>query len=129
MNLKLLREKQDIDSALEYIEKNKNRLLLPDQDVLSGLYGGKTKTVESIIYNLSERYLKLYNISLKNLDKRIDIDWVRKNTVIIHYCGRNKPWKDNYIGELDIFYKEYAQMVAEIEGSTNENTLKNTEDI
>jgi len=129
MNLKLLREKQDIDSALEYIEKNKNRLLLPDQDVLSGLYGGRTKTVESIIYNLSERYLKLYNINLKNLDKRIDIDWVRKNTVIIHYCGRNKPWKDNYIGELDIFYKEYAQMVAEIEGSTNENTLKNTEDI
>lgn len=129
MNLKLLREKQDIDSALEYIKKNKNRLLLPDQDVLSGLYGGKTKTVESIIYNLSERYLKLYNINLKNLDKRIDIDWVRKNTVVIHYCGRNKPWKDNYIGELDIFYKEYAQMVAEIEGSTNENTLKNTEDI
>jgi len=97
--------------------------------VLSGLYGGKTKTVESIIYNLSERYLKLYNINLKNLDKRIDLDWVRQNTVIIHYCGRNKPWKDNYIGELDIFYKEYAQMVAEIEGSTNENTLKNTEDI
>lgn len=129
MNLKLLREKQDIDSALEYIEKNKNRLLLPDQDVLSGLYGGKTRTVESIIYNLSERYLKLYNMNFKNLDKRIDIDWVRKNTVIIHYCGRNKPWKDNYIGELDIFYKEYAQMVAEIEGSTNENTLKNIEDI
>ncbi|WP_291564810.1 MULTISPECIES: glycosyltransferase family 8 protein [unclassified Clostridium] len=127
MNLKLLREKQDIDSALEYIEKNKNRLLLPDQDVLSGLYGGKTKVVDSIIYNLSERYLKLYNMNFKNLDKRIDLDWVRQNTVIIHYCGRNKPWKDNYIGELDIFYKKYAQMVAEIEGSTNENTLKNIE--
>jgi lipopolysaccharide biosynthesis glycosyltransferase len=93
MNLKLPREKQDIDTVLEYIEKNKNRLLLPDQDVLNGLYGGKTKTVEHIIYNLSEQYLTLYNINLKNLDNRISIDWVRENAVIIHYCGRNKPWK------------------------------------
>ncbi|WP_315122200.1 glycosyltransferase family 8 protein [uncultured Clostridium sp.] len=111
MNLKLLREKQDISSVFDYIEKNKNILLLPDQDVLSGLYGGKTKIIDSLIYNLSERYLKLYNMNPKNFDKRINTEWVRENSVIIHYCGRNKPWKDNYVGELDIFYKEYDEMV------------------
>ena len=37
----------------------------------------------------------------------IDLEWVRKNTVIIHYCGRNKPWKKNYIGQLGVFYQQY----------------------
>ncbi|MDU1350005.1 glycosyltransferase family 8 protein [uncultured Clostridium sp.] len=115
MNLNVLRENQKVDEVFEYIEKNKNRLLLPDQDVLSGLYGKKTKTVDSLMYNLSERYLRLYNMNLKNIDKRINLDWVRENTVIIHYCGRNKPWKDNYFGELDMFYKYYADSIDEIE--------------
>lgn len=111
MNLTLLREDQNIECVFEYIEKNKNRLLLPDQDVLSGLYGGKTKTVNSLIYNLSDRYLKLHNMKPKNFNNRVDLEWVKENTVIIHYCGRNKPWKDNYIGELDIFYKEVEDEV------------------
>ncbi|ARC85976.1 glycosyl transferase 8 family protein [Clostridium argentinense CDC 2741] len=134
MNLKLLREKQNIDSVFEYIEKNKNLLLLPDQDVLSALYGGKTKVVESLIYNLSDRYLKVHNMNFRNLDKRIDLDWVRENSVIMHYCGKNKPWKNNYFGELDIFYKEYAQMVAEIGKNITEDITEsilenNTEDV
>ena len=111
MNLKLLREEQNIKEVFEYIEKNKNVLLLPDQDVLSGLYGGKIKTVDSLIYNLSDRYLKLYNINPKNFDKRVNLNWVRENSVIIHYCGRNKPWKDNYIGELGILYKELKKEI------------------
>lgn len=40
------------------------------------------------------------------LEKDMNIDGVRKHSVIIHYCGRNKPWKPNYIGQLDVFYKE-----------------------
>ena len=29
-----------------------------------------------------------------------------EGTVIVHYCGRNKPWKNKYIGALDIFYED-----------------------
>ena len=39
-------------------------------------------------------------------EKDMTLDWVRKNAVIIHYCGRNKPWKENYKGILDVFYRE-----------------------
>jgi lipopolysaccharide biosynthesis glycosyltransferase len=39
-------------------------------------------------------------------DERVNIGWVRKNTVIVHYCGRNKPWKDTYHGRLGCFYRE-----------------------
>lgn len=41
-------------------------------------------------------------------EKELDMDWVRKNSVIIHYCGRNKPWKSNYVGQLGRFYLETA---------------------
>ena len=39
-------------------------------------------------------------------EKSLTLDWIRENTSIIHYCGRNKPWKENYTGYLDVFYKE-----------------------
>jgi lipopolysaccharide biosynthesis glycosyltransferase len=39
-------------------------------------------------------------------EKTLTLDWVRKHSVIIHYCGRNKPWKENYIGVLNVFYNE-----------------------
>ena len=38
-------------------------------------------------------------------EKVLDLDWVRAHSIVIHYCGRNKPWKENYIGNLDVFYK------------------------
>ena len=55
-------------------------------------------------YNLSDRVLNQYN-AVKGRRKR-DIDWVRRHTVIIHYCGRNKPWKSEYHGALGVFYNE-----------------------
>ena len=51
--------------------------------------------------------LSLYNI--KHPNEKIDIEWIRKNSVIIHYCGRKKPWKENYMGSLGIFYSELVQ--------------------
>ena len=40
-------------------------------------------------------------------------DYAWENSRIIHYCGRNKPWKDNYLGQLDQFYHTYAQMLGQ----------------
>ena len=31
-----------------------------------------------------------------------------RNGVIVHYCGKNKPWHENYRGVLDVFYREIA---------------------
>ena len=42
------------------------------------------------------------------LNEIIDLDWVRKNAVIIHYYGDNKPWKENYKGILNVFYDELS---------------------
>ena len=102
MNLNLLRKEQNFDDVFRFIEKRKNFLILPDQDIISSLYGSKIYALDTFRYNMTERLYKLHAPSEKDLD----LDWVRKHSVIIHYCGRNKPWKDNYSGQLDIFYKD-----------------------
>lgn len=102
MNLKRLRKEQNYEDVFDFIEKRKSFLMLPDQDIISSLYGSKIFALDTFRYNMTER---LY-LQHAPFEKDLDIDWVRKNSVIIHYCGRNKPWKRNYRGQLDVFYNE-----------------------
>lgn len=104
MNIERLRLEQKIEEVYEYIEKNKNNFTLPDQDILCGLYGDRVKLINQYIYNLSDRMIVIKNITSKD---KIDLNWVKYNTVIIHYCGRNKPWNKKYRGILDCFYNEH----------------------
>ncbi len=102
MNLKKLREEQRTEDVFEFIEKRKNYLVLPDQDIISALYGSRILALDTFRYNMTER---LYMSHLP-FERGFDLEWVRKNSVIIHYCGRNKPWKSNYMGHLNVFYNE-----------------------
>ncbi len=107
MNLSLLRREQNMDDVFRFIEKRKGLLMLPDQDIISSLYGSRIYALDAFRYNMTERLYRLHS----PFEKELDLDWVRRHSVVIHYCGRNKPWKENYIGCLDIFYKEaVAQM-------------------
>lgn len=103
MNLPLLRAEQDVRALYAYIRDNRIRLLLQDQDVLNGMYAKKTAYVDALRYNLDETYW--HNHNLFNRSRRVkSIDEIEKTTVIVHYCGKNKPWRDGYRGELDRFY-------------------------
>jgi len=113
MNLDLLRKEQDYGAVFRFIEERKNRLILPDQDIISGLYGTRIHALDPFRYNMTERLFLRY----APFERALDLDWVRRNSVIIHYCGRNKPWKDSYIGKLDVFYHEaVARMEARKKG-------------
>ena len=107
MNLEALRKQLNKQDILNYVNTYKKKLVLFDQDVLTALYGDKTKLVDYRKYNLSERMMNFYN--LRNPRSKIDLDWVKQNSVIIHYCGRMKPWNGKYIGCLDCFYKELEE--------------------
>lgn len=113
MNLELLRKVDIKKEVNDFVKNNKLKLILPDQDIISSVFGDKIKLVDSMIYNFGEREWGKYNA--KNLQNPIDIKWIRKNTVIIHYYGKNKPWNDKYIGNLNIFYekilKKYNQSI------------------
>lgn len=106
-NLEPLRRDLSMEKIRRFALEKKNAFILPDQDIICALYGSRIKLADTMIYNLSDRIFNLYNADITN-EKR-DLDWVRKHTVIIHYCGRLKPWKENYIGKLGVFYYEIEE--------------------
>lgn len=113
MNLPLLREEQDRAAVFDYIKSHRRRLMLPDQDVLNAVYGARILPIDTMRYNLSERVFGLYNLRPENWNNPLDILWVEQNARIIHYCGKNKPWKESYIGEFDRFYLRYERIAGE----------------
>lgn len=112
MNLALLR-KESPQTIIDYIQSHKATLLLPDQDVLNALYADRTIPLDPMVYNLGEKYLRLKNLHLPPAEK-LTLDWVRSNTAIVHYYGRNKPWKEHYRGSLGIFYHEWEQQLQQL---------------
>lgn len=109
INLKALRTILIEKEIKEFIEKNEKKLLLPDQDILVSILGNKIKLVDSLKYNLGERTLNTYNIN--HPKNQIGLRWICRNTVIIHYFGRNKPWNKQYIGRLDCFYHKIEKII------------------
>lgn len=107
MNLPSLREELRMEEIAQYVHQQGHAFILPDQDILAALYGDRVKQVDTMKFNLSDKILRIYNANHKNAP--IDLQWIRENSVIIHYCGKNKPWNSDYIGELDIFYRELFQ--------------------
>lgn len=102
MNIKLLRREQNKNEVYKFIKKNKNKLMLPDQDVISGLYANKVLPLDPYVYNMTEKLLT-QTYFMPHINER----WIKENSVIIHYCGKNKPWKSNYKGTLNEFYEYY----------------------
>ena len=105
MNIELLRKQQNREDVYKFIQKNKNKLMLPDQDVISGLYANKILPLDPYTYNMTEKLLN-QTYFMSHINER----WIKENSVIIHYCGKNKPWKKNYKGTLDKFYNFYNQI-------------------
>ncbi|MGN0788199.1 MAG: glycosyltransferase family 8 protein [Candidatus Onthoplasma sp.] len=104
MNLTALRNTLNTDKIFKFIKHNGWRMALFDQDVIFKFFGDKVKIVDRYIYNLADRHINSYNRHHKT---KIDVKWVEENNVIIHYLGKNKPWKSNYKGILKEFYKKY----------------------
>lgn len=109
INLSLLRKEQNYEEVFEFINKHKNHLILPDQDIISSLYGGKIIPLDTYKYNMTERKFRIHS----KTEGGLDLEWVRNNSVIIHFCGRNKPWKNNYFGKLNVFYEETVRRMKE----------------
>lgn len=104
LNLAKLRKEVNLEQLRQYAAGHKYSLILPDQDILTALYGDRVKLVDTLRFNLSDRILNFYNAN--HPQEKKDLDWVRQNTAIVHYCGKNKPWNEGYTGALGVFYRE-----------------------
>ena len=106
MNLPLFRQVLDVEKIKAYTLRHKRKLVLFDQDILYAFFGDRVLRKNALIYNLSDRQILWHNRFHR---KKITKKWVRDNNVIVHYIGRNKPWKIGYKGILDVYYHEYAK--------------------
>ena len=124
MNLEVLRNLDMEKEIKEFVEKNSLKLILPDQDIISSLFGEHIKLVDSLRYNFGEREWNKYNA--KNLKNKIGLKWIRKNTVIIHYYSKNKPWNPKYIGKLNLFYEKTVKKMQNRGIIKEKSSLKNS---
>jgi len=106
MNLELQRKLINEKEIFSFVEKNRARLIMPDQDVLNALYSKYIKTLDEKLYNYDARYYRYYKLR----NKQWDMDHVIRNTVIIHFCGKKKPWKKDYSGRFHALYKHYEKL-------------------
>ncbi len=95
MNIAEMRKYTTVEKIMNFVNENIQKLYLADQDVINAMFWEKTVYIDPKIYNMDEKTLSLF---------RKDIDFVKENTIIVHYNGKYKPWLNGYKGKLDCFY-------------------------
>ena len=103
INVDNMRNYITAEEIFEYIERKGKTLYQADQDVINALFKDKIISINPCFYNLDEATYRRNDL---------DIEWVRQNTVFVHYNGKNKPWKSDYRGELDAFWHEEKKPVS-----------------
>lgn len=111
MNVKALKSALDIEEIKAFTLKNKRKMIFFDQDIICKFFGDKIKLADTKRFNLSDRRIRIENLYLPSGEK-IDERWIDENAVILHYLGRNKPWKKSYRGVLLKYYDEVADKPA-----------------
>ncbi|REK58812.1 MAG: glycosyltransferase family 8 protein [Thermobacillus sp.] len=107
MNLELQREQIKEDIIYQFVEKNRSRLVMPDQDILNALYSKKIKPLDETLYNYDARFYLYYKFKSNG---QCDMDYVINRTVILHFCGKKKPWSRSYSGKFHALYKHYERL-------------------
>lgn len=95
------------EDVFRCVSEHERELILPDQDVFNILYGSKTMPVEDVIWNYDVRNYSKYLI--RSTGKH-DLNWVMRNTAVLHFCGRNKPWQADYKNLFGMLYLHYQNL-------------------
>lgn len=107
MNLVLQRQWIHEEAIYEFVEKNRSKLIMPDQDILNALYSRQIKSLDEKLYNYDVRFYGYYKIVNGGI---YDMDYIIRNTVILHFCGKKKPWDKAYNGKFHALYKHYEKI-------------------
>ena len=99
------------EDIFKCVREHEAELVLPDQDVFNYLYGAQTVQVDDAIWNYDARDYSGY---LLKSGGSYDMDWIAKNTAILHFCGKGKPWKPSGPKRFAALYKHYMQMADRI---------------
>lgn len=107
INLEKAREEIVPEEIFVYADRNYKNLLLPDQDILNAMYGDRVLPLKDSIYNYDVRNYSTYLLKSKGEE---DLTWMMENTVILHFCGRDKPWNKNHRSRFTALYRHYMKL-------------------
>lgn len=111
MNLDQLRKEADESEIFGFVEENRAKLVMPDQDILNALYSKRIKDLDELYYNYDARYYAYYKLTSNG---SFDMEQIINNTVILHFCGKKKPWNKKYAGVFLALYKHYEKQANKI---------------
>ena len=109
MNLDECRRQIKPGEVFDYVAAHSGELFLPDQDVLNALYGDRILPIDDIIWNYDARRFSNYMVRSGG---KADMEWVMAHTAVMHYCGREKPWKHNYVRRFGSLYRHYMSLTS-----------------
>lgn len=107
MNLARQRREIDEKEIFEFVDRNRSKLFMPDQDIINALYTKKIKALDEKLYNYDVRYYSYHKLASNGV---WDMERVIRNTVVLHFCGKRKPWKKGYIGRFDSLFRHYEKL-------------------
>lgn len=100
MNLKKMRDNFNIEKVFEILNKKDIELIYPDQDILNMILWDDVKYADDNIYNKQVFSYQNY-----------DVNALRKNSNILHYVGKIKPWNFRYEGSAKkLYYNELKKV-------------------
>lgn len=106
MDLEKARKLIDPEEIFEYVKVHSEELRLPDQDLFNVLYGKKTKSVDDRVWNYDVRYFYAYYMRSEGV---CTTEWIVNNTVILHFCGKSKPWNNPDANRFGLLYQHYMR--------------------
>lgn len=107
INLDKCRKEICPDEIFAYVREHAQELILPDQDILNALYSTRIQPLNDVLWNYDARNYQNYFI--RSLGEA-DIKWVMEHTSILHFCGKDKPWKPNYHRRFGVLYLHYMHL-------------------
>lgn len=107
IDLNAARKLVTAEDVFECVSKYEKELILPDQDVFNILYGSQTMPIDDVVWNYDVRNYSKYLI--RSTGKH-DLNWVMQNTAVLHFCGKNKPWHEEYKNPFGMLYLHYMNL-------------------
>lgn len=107
MDLEAGRQEIEPQLLFDFVEQHRKELLLPDQDILNALYSERILPLDDVLWNYDARNYSNYLLRSGGI---CDIHWVMEHTAILHFCGKEKPWKPKYLHRFGILYLHYMQL-------------------
>ena len=71
------------------------------------LYCKETQPIDDVVWNYDVRNYSKYLI--RSTGKH-DLNWFMQNTAVLHCCGKNKPWHEDYKNQFGMLYLHYMNL-------------------